>query len=154
MNNEISNKDNCIGCENTTKVDILYEKFASTNSQLLEKINILNSQLPELFRIISDHKVELATLSQTVKNTETEFKLYLQQNTEDHRQIHTKIKREYSELKTDTEKDYNKKIDKLDNRQFEIVKEVNQSIGKRTLTPIIISMISLLIGIITFIIKL
>jgi hypothetical protein len=79
----------------------------------------------------------------------SEFKLLDQRNAEDHKQIYFKIGREVDGLERDLKQELNSRLDKLDGRQFNLVKEVSETVGRKTITPLLISVLTLITMLIT-----
>lgn len=136
--NENYYKEGCPDCGNSKKIDNLYNKFETTNTILLQKIEILNISLGELLRVIGDQRVQLATLNQTTNSNSSFLKILNSKNNEDHRQIHSKISREIVVLENKinknietVKKDLREDINKFEMRQYEGNKELNKMIGRK-----------------------
>ena len=138
-------EEGCADCGTSKKLSKLEQRSDTVYNILIEKIDKLTNSLDKFTIVVQSHEVTIATINNSLNTLVGNLKLYETQNTEDHRQIHSKIQRKSEE----SEQKFNTKIDRLENRQFELVKELNQSIGRRTMTPVIISVATMFITIIS-----
>ena len=109
------------------KTDVVHSELTCSNTKkidsLYEKWEYTNSNLVEEIEVLNDSIPKLLAMIT------------------DHKVVIATLDQKVSENET--------KVDKLDARQFDLVKEVSQTVGRKTITPTLISTLTLVTMIIT-----
>lgn len=142
----------CQSCETSKKLDLLVGRNEFIYTALVEKIETLNTSITSFTSMIHNHEVSIATLNQSITSLNNGFRSFIDKNAEDHNQIHAKINREVNVTCKEVKNDCYARTEVIENRLFDTVKEVHQIIGKKTMLPVIFSICSLIIMVITVIV--